>query len=65
VTLQIVRDWVTKFNAHGLGGLIDRKAVGQLARLNDTHRAALTAVIDSVAAPAIHGVKRWRIVDPF
>jgi transposase len=29
VTLQIVRDWVVKFNAHGPDGLIDRKAPGQ------------------------------------
>ena len=29
VTLQIVRDWVLKFNAHGPAGLIDRKAPGQ------------------------------------
>jgi hypothetical protein len=28
VTLQIVRDWVLKFNAHGPDGLIDRKAPG-------------------------------------
>jgi hypothetical protein len=25
VTLQVVRDWVVKFNAHGPEGLIDRK----------------------------------------
>nr|WP_321985987.1 helix-turn-helix domain-containing protein [uncultured Lichenicoccus sp.] len=28
VTLQIVRDWVLKFNADGPPGLIDRKAPG-------------------------------------
>jgi transposase len=28
VTLQIIRDWVMKFNAHGPDGLIDRKARG-------------------------------------
>lgn len=39
-TLQIVRDWVVKFNAHGPDGLIDRKAPGQPSRLNDIHRAA-------------------------
>jgi transposase len=33
VTLQIVRDWVLKFNAHGPDGLIDRKAPGQPPRL--------------------------------
>lgn len=63
VTLQIVRDWVVKFNARGPGGLIDRKAPGQPSRLNDTHRAALAAVIESGPIAAIHGVVRWRIVD--
>lgn len=63
VTLQIVRDWVVKFNAHGPEGLIDRKAPGQPRRLNDEHRAALAAIIESGPIPAIHGVVRWRIVD--
>ena len=40
VTLQIVRDWVMRFNADGPAGLIDRKAPGQPSRLNDEHRAA-------------------------
>jgi len=47
VTLQIVRDWVLKFNALGPDGLIDRKPPGQAPRLNDTHRAALAAIIES------------------
>ena len=63
VTLQIVRDWVVKFNAHGPAGLIDRKAPGQPPRLNDAHRAALVAIIESGPIPAVHGVVRWRIVD--
>src|SRR5215210_4621054 len=29
VTVQIVRDWVVKFNAHGPEGLINRKPPGQ------------------------------------
>jgi transposase len=62
VTLQIVRDWVLRFNAHGPAGLIDRKAPGQPSRLNDRHRAAL-AMIASGPIPAVHGVVRWRIVD--
>jgi hypothetical protein len=32
VTLQIVRDWVLKLNAHGPDGLIDRKPPGQPSR---------------------------------
>ena len=63
VTLQIIRDWVMKFNAHGLEGLIDRKPPGQAPRLNGAHRAALAAIIESGPIPAVHGVVRWRIVD--
>ena len=63
VTLQIVRDWVMKFNAQGPEGLVDRKPPGQPSRLNDTHRAALAAIIERGPIPAVHGVVRWRIVD--
>ena len=37
VGLQVVRDWVLKFNAHGPDGLIDRKAPGQPPRLKEEH----------------------------
>src|SRR6266446_2015606 len=63
VTLQIVRDWVMKFNADGPDGLIDRKAPGQPSKLNHTHRAALKPVIESGPIPAVDGVVRWRLVD--
>ena len=61
--LQVVRDWVVKFNAQGPDSLIDRKAPGQPPRLNDAHRAALAAIIESGPMAAIHGVVRLRIVD--
>ena len=63
VTLQIIRDWVVKFNELGPDGLIDRKQPGQPSRLNKTHREALAAIVESGPVPAIHGVVRWRIVD--
>ena len=63
VTLQIVRDWVVKFNARGPQGLINRKAPGRSPRLSDEHRKAVAAVIESGPMPAIDGVVRWRIVD--
>jgi putative transposase len=63
VGLQVVRDWVLKFNAHGPGGLIDRKAPGQPPRLNEVHRAALVTILENGPIPAVHGVVRWRIVD--
>ena len=64
VTLQMVRDWVIKFNAHGPEGLIDRKPPGQPSRLNGAHRVALAAILSRAArSPAVPGVVRWRIVD--
>src|SRR3712207_2800966 len=61
VTVQIVRDWVVRFNAEGPAGLVDRKAPGQASRLTSAHRAALAAVLESGPIPAIHGVVRWRL----
>jgi transposase len=63
VTLQVVGDWVLRFNAHGPDGLIDRKAPGQPSRLNDEHRAALVAMVENGPIPAVHEVVRWRIID--
>jgi transposase len=63
VTVQIVRDWVVRFNAEGPAGLLDRKAPGQASRLNSGHRAALAAVLESGPIPTIHGAVRWRLVD--
>ena len=56
VTVQIVRDWVVKFNAHGPDGLIDRKPPGRPSKLTDAHRAALVARVDAGPMPAVHGV---------
>src|SRR3954465_698549 len=63
VTVQIVRDWVVKFNAHGPEGLINRKPPGQPSKLTDAHRAALQAIVEQGPIPAIHGVVRWRLID--
>src|SRR5215469_11941537 len=63
VTLQVVRDWVLRFNAHGPEGLIDRKAPGQPSRLRGEHRAALAAMVGIGPIAAVHGVVRWRIID--
>jgi len=41
VTLQIVRDWVIRFNARGPEGLLDGKAPGKPSILNDAQRRAL------------------------
>ena len=63
VTLQIVRDWVVKFNARGPAGLIDRKPLGQPSILSEAHRQALIDMIEAGPVAAVHGVVRWRLVD--
>ena len=63
VTLQIVRDWVLRFNAKGPEGLLNGKAPGKPSLLNDAQRQALVAILESGPIPSIHGVVRWRRVD--
>jgi transposase len=63
VGLQVVRDWVLRFNADGPAGLIDGKAPGQTPKLNETQRRALARIVEDGPIPAIHGVVRWRLVD--
>jgi len=63
VTLQIVRDWVLRFNAGGPGGLATRKAPGRAAILNNEQRARLAAVVEPGPIPATHGVVRRRLAD--
>jgi len=53
VTLQVVRDWVPRFDAQGPASLVDRKALGQTPRLNATHRLALAAMIEHGPIPAV------------
>ena len=63
VGLQIIRDWVLRFNARGPGGLLDGKAPGQPSKLNDAQRQAVVRMIESGPIPAVHGVVRWRLID--
>ena len=41
VGLQIIRDWVLRFNARGPDGLVNSKSPGAPSKLNDDHRRAL------------------------
>ncbi len=63
VGLQVIRDWVLRFNAKGPDGLIDGKATGKPPKLNDGHRQALARIVESGPITAIHGVVRWRRKD--
>lgn len=63
VGLQIVRDWVVRFNAEGPAGLLDRKAPGKAPLLTDTQRSALAQAVEAGPKPYLDGVVRWRLVD--
>ena len=63
VTLQIIRDWVLRFNSRGPDGLITRKAPGNRPKLNGEQRQALASMVEAGPIPAIHGVVRWRRKD--
>jgi putative transposase len=63
VGLQIIRDWVLRFNARGPAGLVDGKPPGQPSKLNDGQRQVLARMIESGPIPAVHGVVRWRLID--
>lgn len=63
VGLQIVRDWVMRFNAEGPDGLIDRKAPGRTPTLTPDQRAALGRAVEAGPEPWRDGVVRWRLID--
>lgn len=61
-TLQIIRDWVIKFNALGPEGLIDRKPPGRQPRhpVNRRDRAALDDRLQRRAALVVQARLRSR-----
>jgi transposase len=58
VGLQIIRDWVLRFNAEGPAGLIDRKAPGKAPTLTAEQRAALARAVEDGPQPWRDGVVR-------
>ena len=63
VGLQIVRDWVLRFNENRPEGLHDRKAPGKTPLLNNKQRAALNRTAEAGPTPYLDGVVRWRLID--
>ena len=63
VGLQIIWDWVMRFNARGSDGLLNGKSAGQPSKLNDVQRQVIARMIESGPIPAVHGVVRWRLID--
>src|SRR3979409_2611747 len=51
VGLQIIRDWVLRFNARGPDGLLDGKAPSRPSKVKDAQRKAIARVIESGPHP--------------
>ena len=63
VGLQVIRDWVLRFNVGGPEALRTRKAPGKRPILTDDQRAKLAAAVEAGPKPYLDGVVRWRLVD--
>ena len=63
VGLQIVRDWVLRFNAEGPDGLKDIRSKGHRRRLAPDQLTALAEIAETGPDRAKDGVVRWRRVD--
>jgi transposase len=60
---QTLRDWVHRYNAAGVAGLVSRVAPGPAPRLSATQRADLAALVLAGPDPETDGVVRWRCLD--
>src|SRR5258705_10673516 len=63
IALQIIRDWVLRFNARGPDALLNGKSPGQPCKLNELQRRAIADMIESGPIPAVHGGGRRRLID--
>ena len=61
--MQIIRDWVLRFNKEDPDGLKDKWSGGPVPILNSEQRNALVDIVEKGPTPAIHNVVRWRLCD--
>ena len=57
---QTLRDWVNRYNADGLFGLVNRTVPQRARRLAPEQLAALAAWVEAGPDPVRDGVVRWR-----
>ena len=60
---QTLRDWVHRYNAHGVEGLRDVPRSGRPAALSSEQMQELERLVQAGPDLAKHGVVRWRCVD--
>jgi transposase len=60
---QTLRDWVHRYNAEGIAGLVDRPRPGRPPRLSTQQVDELVEVVEVGPDVEADGVVRWRRVD--
>ncbi len=60
---QTLRDWVHRYNAEGLAGLLDRQRSGRPPRLTAAQKVEIARIVEAGPDLETHGVVRWRCVD--
>jgi len=60
---QTLRDWVHRYNNHGVDGLQSRHGPGPAPALNEQQMAELKALVLKGPDPATDKVVRWRCLD--
>ena len=63
IDLQILRDWVLRYNAEGFEGLADRPRGGSESWLTEAQIAEVGAWIEAGPDLERDGVTRWRVQD--
>jgi transposase len=63
VDIQTLRDWVIRYNAEGIEGLVDKKRTGRKKELNKAQRQKLAAIVLMKPDLEIDGIVRWRLCD--
>ena len=60
---QTLRDWVHRYNAEGLAGLVNRRVVLRPRRLSPDQMTTLAGWVEAGPDPEKDGVVRWRRCD--
>ncbi|MDP4025979.1 IS630 family transposase [Methylobacterium sp. NEAU 140] len=60
---QTLRDWVHRYNADGVAGLLDRSRPARPGLLSAAQRAEFDTIVETGPDVAVDGVVRWRRID--
>ena len=63
MTRQTLRDWVHRYNAEGVAGLVSGVSPGRPPLLSDARKAELRELVIDGQDPVRHEVVRWRCRD--